>query len=339
MNPSNIKKSVALSSNKNQKKPNSNLITARTGLFYGLEIKRTLNDKVSTVSGLVSTPNVIFYSNQTKVFFDFSDPKNVSSTSEEFKKFWGNIQENAIFTVTNGELYNAKNEKIYDISGTYVFKENENMVIFANVTSASNIDSDINLYSKMDFRKTPIFEFSSTPTVGDSITSIIVNNFGANSKASFTYMGAIVGDYILIQNQSSSYEIEDINIDSEGREIIKVKGLLTEENRIGTKTLIQLLVRVAPNQETVEVDLESNELGSCTVGNNCYNSHTESQCKLRNPQSTFRSGLSCGGTDIRFRVTDEVISPATSSSDETIARLLNDISRNIATNPKSGRVF
>jgi hypothetical protein len=339
MNPSNIKKSVAVSSNKNQKKPNSNLITARNGLFYGLEIKRTTNDKVSTISGLVSTPNVIFYSNQTKVFFDFSDPKNVSSTVNEFKKFWGNIQENTTFTVTNGELYNQKNEKSYDISGTYVFKENENMVIFANVTSVSNIDSDINLYSKMDFRKTPIFEFSSTPTVGDSITSIIINNFGTNSKASFAYMGATIGDYILIQNQPSSYEIEEINIDSEGREIIKVKGLLTDENRIGIKTLVQLLIRVPPNQEAGEVDPESNVIGSCTVGNNCYNNHTENQCILRNPNSIFRAGLSCGGIDIRFRETDEIISPTTSSSDETLARLINDISKNIATNPKSGRIF
>jgi len=341
MNPSNLKKSVAISRNKNQVKANSDLITARTGLFYGLEYKRTLTDKVSTVSGLVATPNIIYYSNQTKVFFDFSDPKNTSSTTDEFNKFWKNVSLNSTFTVTNGEVYNQKNEKLYDISGTYVLTEIENTIVFANVTSTENIDTDINLYSKLDFKKTPIFEFSSTPTSGDSISSFIINHFGENTKSSFIYMGAVIGDYLLIQNQPNSYEIEDIKIDSEGKEIIKIKGQIDIENRVGTKTLVQLLIKTTPNQEIVEVDLLDSNLGSCTVGNSCYENHTQAQCNLRTKGSTaatFRVGLGCSGNSVRFRPQEEVVR-SVSSSDEVVARLLNDISKNISSNPKSGRIF
>jgi hypothetical protein len=341
MNPSNIKKSVAVSRNKNQVKANSNLVTARTGLFYGLEYKRTLTDKVSTVSGLVATPNVIYYSNQTKVFFDFSDPKNTANTTDEFNKFWKNIPLNSTFTVTNGEVYNQKNEKLYDVSGTYVLTEIENNIVFANVTTTDNIDVDINLYSKLEFKKTPIFEFSSTPTSGDSISTFVINHFGENTKSSFTYMGAIIGDYLLIQNQSNSYEIEDIKIDSEGKEIIKVKGLLTEENRIGTKTLVQLLIKTLPNQEIPNIDLMDSNLGSCTLGSSCYENQTEIQCRLRTKGSTnatFRAGLGCSGNSVRFRPQEE-ISSSVSSNDEVVARLLNDISKNISSNPKSGRIF
>lgn len=347
MNPNIRKKSIAVSKNKNQLKPNSNLVTARTGLFYGLVIKKTLNDKVSVTSGLSATPNVIFNSGQTGAFFDFSDWRNDNTTETAFNQFWSVVSRGASFTVSNGEVYNSKNEKIYDISGTYSLTEIENMIVIAGVSSVQNIESDISLYSKMDFRQTPVFEFSATPQTGDSTTSVIINTFGLNSKSSFSYLGASVGDFILIQDNQIPYEIVELREDSEGREIVIVKGELTEQNNIGKKLMIQVLVKVAPNQESIKPNLEDTALGSCkTIKDgiivSCFENQTTDQCSLRKKGSiaaTFTEGLNCGGTTNIVRQSKTNLSTGSSSNEEVVARLLRDISSQVGINPKSNRVF
>jgi len=347
MNPNIRKKSIAVSKNKNQLKPNSNLITARTGLFYGLVIKKTLNDKISVTSGLSATPNVIFNSGQTGAFFDFSDWRNDPTTEESFDDFWKVVSRGASFTVSNGEVYNTKNEQVYDISGTYTLTEIENMIVIAGVSSVQNIESDISLYSKMDFRQTPIFEISATPQTGDSTTSVVINTFGTNSKSSFSYLGASVGDFVMIQGNDIPYEILELREDSEGREILIVKGQLSEQNNIGKKIMIQILVKVAPNQESIKPNLEDTTLGSCkTIKDgiiiSCVENQTEDQCLLRKKGSisaTFNPGLSCGGITNITRQSKTNLTPSTSSNDEVVARLLRDISAQVGINPKSGRVF
>jgi hypothetical protein len=341
MNPGNRKKSVKVSTVKSSAKPNSNLVTARVSLFYGLEYKKSLTNKVSTVSGLVATPNIIFNSGETGAFFDFSDWKNTSSTENEFIKFWKNVPIGASFTVSNAELYNEKNNKKYDLSGTYTLTEIENLIIISSVVSITNKDQNISLYSKKQFNQTPIFEFTSTPVSSDSTSTFIINTFGQNTKTSFTYMGASVGDYILLQGEESSYEIEEITIDSEGKEIIKIKGELPEENRVGIKTLVQLKIKVAPNVASSDINVNDTTIGSCTVGDICYNNQTKSQCLLRvsgNLKTKFTENNECVDASNRNIIPSEVV-PATPSSDEIVVRLLNDISKTISINPKSGKIF
>jgi hypothetical protein len=345
MNQSNRKKSVAVSKNKNQIKPNSNLVTARTGLFYGLVYKKQLRDTVSVTSSLNATPNVIFNSGQTGAFFDFSDWKNEETTEKSFYDFWKLVSSGASFTVSNGELYSEKNDKLYNVSGTYTLNEIENMVVIANVTSVQNIDTNINLYSKLNFKNTPIFTLSSSPQIGDSTTTTIINTFGSNSKISFSYLGASIGDYILFQENLTPYEILETNEDSEGREILVVRGEIPEENRIGTKTLIQLMIKVPPKEESIKPDLQDTAIGSCkSIENNiiinCYNNQTKDQCALRkkgNITTTFLQNQDCAGLNLFQRVSKT--STVSSTNDETIARLLRDISSQVSSNNRAGKIF
>jgi hypothetical protein len=375
MNQSNRKKSVAVSKNKNQIKPYSNLVTARTGLFYGLVYKKQLRDTVSVTSSLNATPNVIFNSGQTGAFFDFSDWKNEETTEKSFYDFWKLVSSGASFTVSNGELYSEKNDKLYNVSGTYTLNEIENMVVIANVTSVQNIDTNINLYSKLNFKNTPIFTLSSSPQTGDSTTTTIINTFGSNSKISFSYLGASIGDYILFQENLTPYEILETNEDSEGREILVVRGEIPEENRIGTKTLIQLMIKVPPKQESlidqliikippkeetlidqlmikvppkeesIKPDLQDTAIGSCKLIENniiinCYNNQTKDQCALRkkgNITTTFLQNQDCAGLNLFQRVSKT--STVSSTNDETIARLLRDISSQVSSNNRAGKIF
>ena len=154
-------------------------------------------------------------------------------------------------------------------------------------------------------------------------------------------MGASVGDYLLLQGEESSYEIEEISIDSEGKEIIKIKGQLEEENRVGIKTLVQLKNKVAPNVQSSNVNINDTRIGSCTVGSICYNNQTESQCLLRSTGNTnvkFTENNECVDASNRNIIPTEVV-PSAPSSDEIVARLLNDISKTISINPKSGKIF
>jgi hypothetical protein len=342
MNFSNHKKSRKKSSTNGTIVPNTNLVTARVGIFYGLEYKKSLTNKVSTVSGLVATPNIVFNNSETSAFFDFSDWKNVSSTENDFLNFWKNVPVGSTFTVSNAELYNEKNGNKYDLSGVYTLNELENLIVFCTVNSVTNKDSDMNLYSKKHFKQTPIFHFNSVPSSdNDSRYTFIVNHFGQNTKTSFTYLGAAAGDHLLIQGEESSYEIENINIDSEGKEIIKIKGSLLEENRIGTKTLIQLKIKIPPNSSTDDIDINDSKIGSCLIGNACFNNQSESQCKLRqikNVSLKFTENNECVNVTPLTGPPKE-ISYVEPSSEEVMARLLNDISKNISSNSKSGKIF
>ena len=116
---------------------------------------------------------------------------------------------------------------------------------------------------------------------------------------------------------------------------------LEEENRVGIKTLVQLKNKVAPNVQSSNVNINDTRIGSCTVGNICYNNQTESQCLLRSTGNTnvkFTENNECVDASNRNIIPTEVV-PSAPSSDEIVARLLNDISKTISINPKSGKIF
>ena len=54
-----------------KQKQGKNLVLARSGLLYGLKYIKVKIEKVSSNRGITSTPNFLFYSNNTKVMIDF----------------------------------------------------------------------------------------------------------------------------------------------------------------------------------------------------------------------------------------------------------------------------
>lgn len=308
----------------NKQKSGKNLVLSRTGLFYGLQYFPVKEEKNSVNRGITSTPNFLFYDNNTKVIIDFSDFKNVNS-KEEVESFWKLVQGGMTFTVTNGELYNQTTATTYDVSGTYVFRKIENLTIHADVTTVSNIGTKINLYSKTEFTTTPNFEFSLiiSPSIQQKKTKIY-NKLGPNSKNSFTFFGATVGDYIQLQNYNIRYQILEIKIDSEGKEIVTIDGLLTEEDRTSSKTFVALYIE-KKNIKDIEVNPSDDVVGSCSALSNgltvsCYNNQTQSQCLCRlndNEEILFTINGSCVETS------------TTTSTSPTSTDLLTDIAQNL----------
>lgn len=299
-------------SRSNKQKSGKNLVLARAGLFYGLQYFPVKEEKNSLNRGITSTPNFLFYSNNTKVIIDFSDFKNTVS-KQEIESFWKLIQNGMSFTVGNGQLYNATTDTTYDVSGTYVFRKIENLAIHADVTTVNSLSTKINLYSKFEFNNTPSFTFPTiiNPTSKEKKTKIY-NSLGSNSKNSLTFFGANIGDFIQLQNFDMRYQILDLQIDSEGKEIITIDGLLPEEDRLSTKTYVSLYVE-KQNTKEIKINPSDEVIGSCSVIENgliskCFNNQTEQQCSCRasdNEQVSFVIGGVCTSTE---SVTREVTS-------------------------------
>jgi hypothetical protein len=349
MNPNHNKQRRASKLGKETKQDTS-LVLCRAGILYGLKYKDIVTEEISSKTGLVVTPNVVFNANQTEVFFDFSDYKNVSGTKEEFNKFWKRTKVGDTFTVTNAELYNETFQEKYDISGSYTISEIGDQIIYATVGSVEKINQNISLYSKLDFLNTPVFDIVISDTFNSEVdTTVIVNAFGINSKNSFTYLGVSIGDFIQIQDKESSYQILDFKVDNEGKELIKIKGDIPDEDRNTTKTLIKVLIKTIPNVEYPNVSLDSSAvLGSCEYSENdivvkCFENQTNDQCQLRRKTNKgkidFSVGKNCTGSPVYSRNINEKTTPATISKDEVIARILKDVSGQINNNSKSGRVF
>ena len=311
-------------SRSNKPKSGKNLVLARAGLFYGLQYFPVKEEKNSLNRGITSTPNFLFYSNNTKVIIDFSDFKNTIS-SKEIETFWSLIHNGMSFIVTNGTLFNAASDTVYDLSGTYVFRKIENLAIHADVTTVSSLSTKINLYSKLEFNTTPDFTFPTiiNPTTKEKKTKIY-NLFGANSKNSLTFFGASIGDYIQLQNFNMRYQILDFEIDSEGKEIITIDGILPEEDRLTTKTYISLYVE-KQNIKDQSMNPSDEIVGSCSVLENglitkCFNNQTKEQCECRardNEKIVFNVGEMCTSSE------------TTQSREPTSTDLLTNIASNL----------
>jgi hypothetical protein len=272
-----------------KQKQGKNLVLARSGLLYGLTYVKVKEEKISSNRGITSTPNFLFYDNNTKVMIDFSDYNNTTS-ADELYSFWNLIIDGMAFTITDGELINPANKQQYDVSGTYTFTSIENLVVFADVVSVESISTGIHLYNKNDFSNLPTFTLATIiePEKTTPLTSI-VNNLGKNTKNSFNFLGIKVGDYVQLQSKQSKFEIVDYSLDSEGKEVITVFGEIAEEDRISTKTFIGLYVE-KKNENTVSVDITDEKIGACEVLENnivisCTSNNTASQCELRSTTS------------------------------------------------------
>lgn len=273
----------------------NNLFLARSSIFYGLKYVQVEEDKNSINRGVISTPNFIFYNNNTKVLIDFSDKSNANQ--QEIVDFWSLTQDGITFTVSNAQIYLDNTKQSYDLSGIYTFRGIENKIIFADVNSVNNLSNTISLYTKNSFSSTLNFKHSSIiSTQRQEEETLIVNNFGTLSKNSFSYLGAYPDDYIQLQSKPSKYKIKQIKVDSEGKEIVTVYGRIAEENRINAKTFVGLHIR-KNNSLSIPSDLTESAVGSCTYSDEngiivaCLDNNTEYQCKLRQYDSRVGKGF------------------------------------------------
>jgi hypothetical protein len=306
-------------------------------LLYGLNYVKEKEEKISANRGIVSTPNFLFYNNNTKVIIDFSDASNTTS-KEELQNFWNLLVEGMTFSINDAEIVNSNAKPKNDLSGIYQFTNFEDSLIFADVVSIENISENLNLYNKTDFVALPNFIFNNIiePVKTTPITNI-VNNLGKNSKNSFSYLGIKVGDYIQIQAKQNKFEVIDYSIDSEGKEVVKVFGDITEENRTTSKTFIGLYIHKI-NESVIDVDITDEVIGSCqTIENgvvvSCTSNNTNSQCQLRQQGTNsvlFTANEECSVAEQEEFTNTDVLTQIVEQQN----RLLAQLQLNVRTQPQ-----
>lgn len=300
------------------------LVAVRSNVLYGIETKKINEQKTTLRREIFVVPNITFYDNYTKIFIDFSDYMNNKERSN-IKDFIDLLVRDNSFTILNARWNNRSiDEKTYDLSGTYKFIKIVDDIIFAEVTAVESYSTDMIRYDKEYFLELPVIEFTNSTDKGKKITkSYIFNHLGKNSKNSFSYLGARVGDYIQLQNIKEKFLIESLSTDNEGKETIVVVGDLVNSSSIGTPTLVTLHQK---NTNKIKLDYDNNDVGKCEIIQNgavieCVDNHTLLQSKLRedsfnNIVTEFKIGEFC----------TRVVEPATEQSlQKIIPSLTNQI--------------
>lgn len=266
-----------------KKNPKEKLILVREGLFYGLLIEDAKIDKVSINRGITSTPTFVFHSNNTKCLIDYTNQTN-SDIQKQLDEYFAQIQPGTTLYVYNGVYIDVNSNRTADLTGTYTFRSYFNGIVEADVVSVNGLSTTINRYDKTRFEEIP-YIIAATITDGYDIKSYIKNRLGKNTKNSFNYLGAKVGDYIKITDISSQLKILEINVDSDGNEYILVDSHLDEMDLTALKTKVDLYVPII-DVYTELPNLTETAVGSCIEYNNgvyisCTSNHTESQCRFR----------------------------------------------------------
>lgn len=258
------------------------LVLVREGFLYGLSVEKYKSEKSSLNRGITSTPNFVFYSNNTKCLIDFTNQTNQDLDSV-ISDFFNQIDIGTSFTIYNG-LYEDPNLKVTaNLNGTYTFRGIYNGIIEADVVSVTSLSSRINRYDKTKFEQIPYIIPTTFKTTDNN--TIIKNRFGKDTKNSFNYLGVKIGDYVKITDIQYPAKILDINIDSDGNEYIIVDQDISVIDLVNTKTVVLIYIPVIDSYST-EPDIKETDVGACIeyqngVIVNCTNNNTISQCRMR----------------------------------------------------------
>ena len=321
----------------NLSKSKDRLVKTRSSLMYGISIIKDDQETVSTNRGLVSIPNIMFHTGNTKCIIDFSNPTN-SEIENKIKKYFSQIDINDTFTITNGTYTDPISNETADVSGTYVFKQLLGSIVEANVTSVEYLNNKISTYHKANFEQIPVFKFDSINDSSD-VKIYFKNKFGKNSKNSFNYLGIKIGDYIKLTNLTTPVEVVNIKTDQNGAEIIEVNATLTEQDYSNERIAVELYVLTDIDTSTKNIDITDTRIGACIEYFNgaiisCTDNNTVSQCNARAKigyTTEITPGTFCAtpetSTAIQKTTTDNLVQ-ITSTLADAVINISNTTKRN-----------
>ena len=312
------------------------LVLVRSELLYGLSVEEYKTDKTSINRGVVSTPTIIYYANNTKCFVDYTNQLN-GDIEKKIGEYYSQIPPGTTGTFVNGIYNDPTTKEISDISGVYRFLQINNGVVSFDVTSVTSLSSVTTRYDKKNFEDIPYF--TSTSVKGSATPkTIIKNRFGKYTKNSFCYMGVIVGDYIKIADLTSSpIKITEINIDSDGNEFITIDARIDSVDLIDLQTRLDLYLEVKdPITDVGDLSDISSGVGTCVQKINgvfalCTDNHTISQCRLRaskisNSILQLTTELALG----RYCETQESVLAVQSTQTDTLTQITSNLASALA---------
>lgn len=259
------------------------LILVREGIMYGLSIERSKSEKNSIIRGILSTPNFVFHTSNTKCLVDYTNQTN-EIIPEEISKFFTQLSAGTSLTLYNAIYSDPNSELTADLSGTYTFKNYFEGIVNLDVVSGQVFSSSLVRYDKTRFEEIPYF-VANTIQNQSYVTTIIKNRFGKNSKNSFNNYGIKIGDFVSIGSNETPIKVIDLKIDEDGNEYITLDTLYTVEDRTSLPTKIKVYIPTT-DKLSFTPDITQNKLGSCieyfnNVVISCTDNHTVDQCKMR----------------------------------------------------------
>jgi hypothetical protein len=260
------------------------LVLVRNSVLYGLNFEKIKQEKTTYDSGINSIPTFLFLNNNTECFIDFSNKTNKDLESK-LKNFFAKVPVGTTLYIFNATYYDSNKEVRADLSGQYVFTEYFNGILKVNVTTVNDLDANTTRYDKKFFEDIPLVTANVLSTTSTEDVTIIRNLFGSNTKNSFNYIGAVVGDFLSFSDIPGKYEIIEITSDPNGIETVKVKGTITPQQLTDKKILVSLYIRINESY-TIEPDVNETDTGACVQSINgvivsCIDNHTISQCRFR----------------------------------------------------------
>lgn len=317
------------------------LVLVRQHFMLGLVIEEYKTDKISVNRGIVSTPNILFYSSNTKCLIDFSNLTN-AQIETSIKDYFTQMVAGVSMTVLNGEYYDPNLKVSADVSGTYTFQSFSDGIVKANVTSVNGLSSKLNRYDKTKFVDIPyiIADTISSPLEKRSAT-IIKNKLGKNSKNSFSFVGISVGDFIEIPSVITPTEVLEIGVDADGNEYILVDLSTTPQDLTTKNTLVNCYIDVIDSYK-IEPDIADTRTGACISYQDgaiisCSDNNTFSQCRFR---SSKLKSIKTEFTVNTFCRTPETDTAIQSTVTENLVQITTALVNNMAniTNPNIGSV-
>ena len=82
------------------------LVLVRSELLYGLSVEEYKTDKTSINRGVVSTPTIIYYANNTKCFVDYTNQLN-GDIEKKIGEYYSQIPPGTTGTFVNG-IYTSR---------------------------------------------------------------------------------------------------------------------------------------------------------------------------------------------------------------------------------------
>lgn len=317
------------------------LVLVRQHFLLGLTVEEYKTETISVNRGIVSTPNILFYTNNTKCLIDFTNLTN-SQIETNIKDYFTQMVAGTTMTILNGEYVDPNLKVSADVSGTYTFQSFSEGIVKANITSVTGLSSKINRYDKTKFTDIPyiIANSISSPLEKRSAT-ILKNKLGKNSKNSFSYIGITVGDYIEIPSIITPTQVLEIGTDADGNEYILIDLVVSPQDLTTKSTLVNCYIDVVDSYKN-EPKIAETQTGACISYQggalvSCSDNNTFSQCRFR---SSKLKGIKTEFTVNTFCRTPETDTAVETTVTENLVQITTALVNNMAniTNPNTGSV-
>lgn len=285
----------------------NDLVLARTDSFYFLELVEYAKDLFDSTK-IRSKPSIIFYTENStnKVILDYSLANDEDKLF--LKAFFAKMGVDETFNIINGQYLDDTVSIDADVSSVLKFKKYSEDLVFAEVTSTTNKDTNVDQYILNYFINTPqLTKAASLQASPDTKIKALVSRNPKYTAKPLVYLGYQPGDIIEIicptsLNNTKKFTVSDAGFIND-KEVIYLENAndMIEESLIGKMVIINLYLYSKISSTDIGSLNQNNDLGCAIDSANEIRLpyQTQKQASLRGEQYAWVAG-SCTNTTINL---------------------------------------